>query len=194
MIDFIIPSIGRNTIKAACESVLNQRNIHWKAYVGFDGLREEQVSKEILVDDKRISYLYFHEKLGVVDFHGNAGRVRNKIIESIEQPSEWIGFLDDDDSLSQFYVEILHNEIEKEDHDCFVFRMNDKGNIIPPFHMNELKQNHVGISFCVKRSFILMNNIRFENSNCEDFLFLKKLIDYSAKIKILPFVGYFVGV
>lgn len=194
MIDFIIPSIGRETIKRSCESVMNQTDPYWNAYVGFDGLSEEQVDKNLLVDDFRIHYLYLKEKLGVSDFHGNAGRVRNKIIESIEYPSEWIGFLDDDDSLSQFYVEILHKEIEKEDHDCFVFRMNDNGNIIPPFSMNELKQNHVGISFCVKRDFIMKHNIRFENNNCEDFLFLKQLMEHSAKIKILPVIGYFVRI
>jgi hypothetical protein len=192
MIDFIIPSIGRETILRSCESIIKQTDDHWNAYVGFDGLSDEDVNNDLLVNDSRIQYLYFKEKLGVSGFHGNAGRVRNKIIETIDNPSEWIGFLDDDDSLSQYYVEILRNEISKEDHDCFVFRMNDNGNIIPSFDTTELIQNQVGISFCVKREFIMKYNIRFENSNCEDFLFLQKLMEHSAKIKILPFVGYFV--
>ncbi len=192
MIDFIVPSIGRNTLKYACESVMDQTDAFWNLYVGFDGFEEDQVDKNLLLDDFRIHYFYFKEKLGTSAFHGNAGRVRNKIIESIDNPSEWIGFLDDDDTISQYYVEILKSELQKNDCDCFVFRMNDNGNIIPPFGMNELRQNHVGISFCVKREFIMNNNIRFENSNCEDFLFLQQLIDHSAKIKILPFVGYFV--
>lgn len=194
MIDIIIPSIGRETVLRSCNSVLNQTHPNWNCYVGFDGLSKGQVNPDLLVDDWRIRYLYLDEKLGTSDFHGNAGLVRNKIIESIENPSEWIGFLDDDDSLSQYYVEIIEKEIEKEDCDCFVFRMNLTGKIIPDFSMNHIEQNHVGISFCVKRKFIEENNIKFENNNAEDFLFLQEIIKHSGKIKILPYVGYFVGI
>lgn len=192
MIDFIIPSIGRNTINRSLVSLVNQTDPEWKCYVGFDGLTKEQVDLELPQDD-RIHYFYLSEKLGNSAHHGNAGRVRNKIISSIENPSEWIGFLDDDDSLSLYYVEILKNELKKDDCDCFVFRMNLDGNIIPPFSMTELQQNYVGISFCVKRDFIMKNKIEFENNNAEDFMFLQEIARYNGKIKMLPFVTYFVG-
>ena len=51
MIDFIIPSIGRETILRSCESVMKQTDDQWNAYVGFDGLSEEQVNNDLLVND-----------------------------------------------------------------------------------------------------------------------------------------------
>ena len=194
MIDFIVPSVGRETLPNSCNSLLNQTNPNWKCYVGFDGLNESQVSNDLLVEDSRINYLYLPEKLGTSEFHGNAGRVRNKIMESIEIRSEWTGFLDDDDTLSQYYVEILNNEVQREKYDCYVFRMNHNGNIIPPYDMDTLQQNYVGISFCVNTEFLVNNKISFVNNNAEDFLLLQSIMEHSGKIKILPFVGYFVRI
>jgi hypothetical protein len=194
MIDFIVPSLGRETLPNSTNSLLNQTNPNWRCYVGFDGLDESQISSDLLVEDSRIQYLYLKEKLGTSEFHGNAGRVRNRIMESIENPSEWTGFLDDDDALSQYYVEILNNELEKEVCDCYVFRMNHGGNIIPPFDMNVIQQNYVGISFCVRTEFLKSHNIGFVNNNAEDFLFLQEIHKNGGKIKILPVVGYFVRV
>lgn len=194
MIDFIVPSVGRETLPNSCNSLLNQTNPNWKCYVGFDGLNESQVSNELLVEDSRINYLYLPEKLGTSEFHGNAGRVRNKITDSIETRSDWTGFLDDDDTLSQYYVEILNNEVQKEKYDCYVFRMNHNGIIIPPYDMDTLQQNYVGISFCVNTEFLVNNNISFVNNNAEDFLFLQSIMEHGGKIKILPFVGYFVRI
>lgn len=194
MIDFIVPSVGRETLPNSCNSLLNQTAPNWKCYVGFDGLNKSQVSNALLVEDSRINYLYLPEKLGTSEFHGNAGRVRNKIMESIETRSEWTGFLDDDDTLSQYYVEILNNEVQREKYDCYVFRMNHNGNIIPPYDMDTLQQNYVGISFCVNTEFLVNNNISFVNNNAEDFLFLQSIMEHAGKIKILPFVGYFVRI
>jgi glycosyltransferase involved in cell wall biosynthesis len=194
MIDFIMPSIGRETITRSLNSLIQQSDPDWRCFVGFDGLSEDQVNVELLIQDSRIHYLYLKEKLGTSDFHGNAGRVRNKIIESIESPSEWIGFLDDDDSLSTFYVEILKKQVTLDDADCYVFRMNHKGNVIPPYDMNEIKQNHVGISFCLRSSFLKDKNLQFQNDNAEDFKFLQSVKEQGGVINILPYVGYFVGI
>lgn len=192
MIDFIIPSIGRPTLKNSLQSLLNQSNPEWKAYVGFDGLREEQIDKNILIEDERITYFYLHEKLGTFSFHGNAGQVRNKIMSLINQRNPWTGFLDDDDAISQCYIEILQNEINKEHKECYVFRMNHNGKIIPPFEIDTIIQNHVGISFAVNTNFIIENNIKFCNDNAEDFKFLLELSNVKGNIKILPFIGYYV--
>jgi glycosyltransferase involved in cell wall biosynthesis len=193
MIDFIIPSIGRETLPESLHSLIEQTNPNWRAFVGFDGMSESQVNKSILVEDSRINYFFLKDKLGVSAQHGNAGQVRNKIISLIDSPSPWLGFLDDDDKLSKFYVEILANEIFKEENDCYVFRMNHNGTIIPPFHVNTLIQNYVGISFCLKADLISSYGITFENDNAEDFKFLMKVTSCTNKVKILPYVTYFVG-
>jgi glycosyltransferase involved in cell wall biosynthesis len=194
MIDFIVPSIGRETITRSLNSLIQQTDSDWRCFVGFDGLSKDQIDSKLLIDDSRIHYLYLEEKLGTSSFHGNAGRVRNKIIESIDTPSEWIGFLDDDDSLSSYYVEILKQQMTLDESDCYVFRMNNKGVVIPSYDMNELRQNHVGISFCLKSSFLRQKNLQFQNDNAEDFLFLQNIKEQDGVINILPYVGYFVGI
>lgn len=192
MIGFVIPSIGRETLKHSLQSLLNQTDSDWKCWVGFDGKSESEIDKSILVDDDRITYLYFSEKQGQSAHHGNAGLVRNSIISHITDDCEWVGFLDDDDTVSKFYVEILKREIQKQFFDCCVFRMRyDSENIkvLPPFNMNEIVQNFVGISFAVNKKFLDDNDLKFENNNAEDFLMLKK-IQGNGKVYISSHVCY----
>ena len=193
MIGFVVPSIGRDSIKFTLQSLTNQTNPNWKCWVGFDGKCEDDIDKNNLIEDSRINYLYFKDKLGVSAHHGNAGYVRNSIISHITEDCEWIGFVDDDDTLSKFYIEILELEKTKSEFDCCVFRMRyDKDNqkVIPPFGMNHLQQNYVGISFCVSKKFIAKNNIKFTNDNAEDFKFLKEINDKGGKIYISPHITY----
>jgi glycosyltransferase involved in cell wall biosynthesis len=193
MIGFVVPSIGRDSIKFTLQSLINQTNPNWKCWVGFDGKCEDDVDKNNLIEDSRINYLYFKDKLGVSAHHGNAGYVRNSIISRITGDCDWIGFVDDDDTLTRFYIEILELEKTKFEFDCCVFRMRyDKDNqkVIPPFGMNHLQQNYVGISFCVSKKFITENNIKFTNDNAEDFKFLKEINDKGGKIHISSHITY----
>jgi glycosyltransferase involved in cell wall biosynthesis len=193
MIGFVIPSIGRSTIKYSIQSLLDQTIQDWKCVVGFDGKCENDIDKSLITMDDRIKYVYFSEKMGASAHHGNAGLVRNSIINHLDDDTEWIGFLDDDDTLSKFYIEILELEKIKYKFDCCVFRMRyDKDNqrVIPPFEMNHLQQNYVGISFCVNKKFIEKNNIKFTNDNAEDFKFLKEIYDRGGKIHISSHVTY----
>jgi glycosyltransferase involved in cell wall biosynthesis len=178
MIGFVIPSIGRETLKYSLQSLLNQTDSNWKCWVGFDGKSEDEIDKSILIEDERINYLYFSEKKGQSTYHGNAGLVRNTIISNISDDCEWIGFLDDDDTLSKFYIELLKREYDKQQFDCCVFRMrydSENKKVIPPFGMNDIVQNFVGISFAVNKKFLIDNNLKFENNNAEDFLMLQQI-------------------
>lgn len=194
MIGFIIPSIGRSSIRYTLESLLKQTHQEWKCWVGFDGKKQNQIDSSILVNDNRINYLYFGEKMGdESQHHGNAGQVRNEIIRNVGDDVDWIGFVDDDDTLSKYYVEILELEKTKFDFDCCVFRMrydenNDK--VIPPFGMNVIRQNFVGISFCINKKFMNDNQISFINDNAEDFNFLKQISDIGGKIHISNHITY----
>jgi len=193
VINFVIPSVGRDTLKYSLESLINQTDLNWKCIVGFDGKTKNDIDKGILVDDSRIEYLYLSEKRGESNHHGNAGLVRNSIIEHIDDSVEWVGFLDDDDTISKFYIEILNLEKTKGEFDCCVFRMRyDKDNekVIPPFGMNHLQQNYVGISFCVRKKFVDDHKIKFVNSNSEDFKFLKEIHDRGGRIHISSHVVY----
>ena len=105
--------------------------------------------------------------------------------------SEWIGFLDDDDTLTSDYVERLKLESNKNDFDCCVFRMILKdGLVIPRYDNNSLYVGNVGISFSVRTSFLKQNDIFFESSESEDFEFIKKLFDIKSKIHISDYITY----
>jgi glycosyltransferase involved in cell wall biosynthesis len=192
MITFVVPSIGRPTLKRSLESLINQKNKNWKCIVGFDGISEESVNKDLLLDDLRINYLYFNEKIGQSAEHGNGGMVRNKIMNRID--TEWVGFLDDDDCLYENYIDelLLCNP---DDLDCIVFRMRYENNpslVLPPPGMNIIAQNFVGISFAVRNDFIKNAGIEFINSNSEDFNFLSSIISNNARLKISESVTYLV--
>jgi hypothetical protein len=205
MIDFVIPSIGRPTIMRSVKSLINQgtmfrpNNPDWKAYVGFDGLSKEQVDRNFLFDDSRVTYLFSKTKLGAIGNWGegysqsNAGLVRNWIISQINSPNEWIGFLDDDDTVSNYYVDTLYLELQNKQFDCCIFRMRyDAGGekIIPPLGINEVIENQVGISFCVNKKFLKRSGVKFTNDIKEDYKFLKDLQEAGAKIHVSNYVTY----
>ncbi|MFZ9740378.1 MAG: glycosyltransferase family A protein [Candidatus Nanopelagicaceae bacterium] len=208
MIDFVIPSLGRPTIIRSVKSLINQgtmfrpKDPDWKAYVGFDGISEEQIDRNFLFNDKRVTYLFSENKLGVVGdweegySRSNAGFVRNWIISNIKSSNEWIAFLDDDDTVSNYYVDTFYLESQSKKFDCCVFRMRyDAGGekLIPPLGVNEIIENQVGISFCVNKEFLRKSGVKFVNDIREDYKFLRDLQNAGAKIHISNYVTYHVN-
>ena len=179
MITFVIPSLNRDTLKRTIHSLLNQTNPNWKAIVVYDGVDGESFN------DNRIKTFKI-DKLGEFSpHHGMAGLVRNYGIEKCD--TEWIGFLDDDDTIDVKYVDTLENKYNE--YDFVVWRMQDlNGTIIPKLGNNNLQFANVGISFCYKRKF---DNLLFDNNrDGEDFDFLIKLKSLSDKWVITPEVYY----
>ena len=114
MITFIIPTVGRPTLKKAVESIENQTNDNWKAIVVFDG-----IEPTISISNPKISVIKT-EKAGVGQ--NGAGNVRNYGMKFVD--SEWIGFLDDDDTIAPDYVETFNNELTSFPFvDVIIFRM-----------------------------------------------------------------------
>lgn len=211
MITFVIPSIGRPCITKTLRSLINQTNPNWRCLVGFDGLKKGDIDENILIHDDRIEYIFLNDRIGelhrnnevlsqlVLDdtAHGVAGKVRNVIIDHIQSDTEWIAFVDDDDTLISRYVELFYEEKSKHEFDCISFRMRLTAgnlNVLPPFHRgNEFSEDlacSIGISFCVNKKFIDDNNIRFVASGLEDFSFLHELYSKQGKIYISNYVTY----
>jgi len=193
-ITFIIPSVARDSLNNSLNSLIKQTNSNWCAYIGFDGLNEEQIKIKPLEDNRiRTFYLPKSGLLKNVDFkaiHSKAGNVRNQLLEK-DIESEWIGFLDDDDTLASDYVEGLKLESSKNNFDLCIFRMVLKdGTIIPRYGSNSLYIGNVGISFAIKTSFLKENKLSFNSSQSEDFEFIKKASDNKAKIYISDFITY----
>jgi glycosyltransferase involved in cell wall biosynthesis len=113
-VTFIIPTIGRETLEQSINSLLKQDNPNWKAIIIFDG-----IEPNIKCIDPRISILKC-EKKG--EGKNGAGNVRNYAVPFIE--TEWIAFLDDDDTVADDYVTCLQKQIEEiPDLDVLIFRM-----------------------------------------------------------------------
>lgn len=184
IITFIIPTIGRDSLSIAIQSLLKQTNPNWKCILVFDGV---QIQTEIdyiggkysLLEDTRFSLLRT-KKLGNLNLTnlnsrigGSAGLVRDEALKLCS--TEWVGFLDDDDFLSQTYVELLYEKYHT--YDLVVWRaIWNNGQILPPLGTNELKRSMVGIHFCYKKS--TFPNIFFNhNDGGEDFNFLKKILN-----------------
>lgn len=178
-ITFIIPTIGRITLLDTLQSLLNLNCNNWKAIIVYDGIKQN-----ISIDDERI-------KIYEIKKCGKAGNVRNYGLTKVEN-SEWVAFVDDDDLLSEDYIDKL--KLEKrlnDDIDVCIFRMIDQYNKILPSHNdNTIYKSRVGISFAVK--YEIAKNIFFKDELCEDYLYLKELEFKKNKIVISCYVCYFV--
>jgi glycosyltransferase involved in cell wall biosynthesis len=181
-ITFIIPTIGRKTLENSIISLQNQTIQSWKAIIIFDGIK-----CNFKIDDNRIKIIE-SEKLG--ENINSAGNVRNLGIS--KSNTKWIAFLDDDDVISNDYIELFYNELNlNKDLDVLIFRMKMDNRIIPNLLTNNFYICDVGISFIMKRE-IFDNNLYFAPSGVEDFAYLNKIRESNYKIIISPFIKYFV--
>jgi len=181
-VTFIIPSIGRPTLSKTLESLINQTNPNWKAIVIFDG-----ISPTIESLDSRIRFIE-SEKLG--QGFNSAGLVRNYGMQFVD--TDWIAFVDDDDSVSNDYVAILKKEIlEYNAVDLIIFRMEYDGTFYPKLESESFHSGDVGISFACKTEIVKKGHL-FEPSGVEDFNFLDGARNKNYKIMVSPYIKYFV--
>ena len=181
-ITFIIPTIGRESLQYSINSLLNQSILEWNAVIIFDGIKSTIVN-----NDERIKIIET-EKLGVNI--NSAGLIRNYAMSFVE--TEWIAFLDDDDIISDDYIEIFYKEIELySETDLLIFRMNNEERIIPKLDTNNFYLCDVGISFIMKKE-IYDNGLIFIQDGAEDFLYLDKIRKNRYKIMISPHTKYHV--
>lgn len=196
-ITFIVPTIGRKTLDRSIGSILNQTNPNWKCTIVFDGIpiiekinyKDEEYS---LVDDTRFKFIRIDKTGNLNDSSyksgGQAGLVRNAGI--LASKSKWIAFLDDDDTISANYVELLRKKYNN--YDVVIWRMHYTSDLIlPGLKSNEIFPSNVGISFCYQTKF---ENILFnQNDGIEDFYFLENLLNKTDDYIITSEVMYNVG-
>ena len=178
---FIIPTIGRVTLEKTIRSLQKQTSVNWLAIVIFD-----DVTPSIENNDPRILFLLCN-KLG--EGPNYAGRVRNYGMNFVK--TNWIAFLDDDDSISPNYVETFNEEIINFSADVVIFRMHFDNNILPELDTSDLQKGKVGISFAIKKKLVDSGFI-FSPSEYEDYDYLSLLKSNNYTIMISPYVLYFV--
>ena len=190
LITFIIPTMNRITLADTVKSLLNQTKLGWKAILIFDGCSPHDPYLLSLLNDPRILCITT-SKLGQENpIHNTAGFVRNVGLRLVDTP--WIGFVDDDDILTEHYMECFMKEITLTPSvDAIVFKMIERGRIIPPLNFNELVCGQVGISFAY-RSALVKDGFIFEQSTYEDYTLLKRMEKTGKKIVLSPFVTYLV--
>lgn len=161
-ITFIIPSIGRKSIKDSVDSLLLQTNNNWECIIIYDGVDGHYF------DDLRIRYINIPKTGSNSSSHGMSGLVRNYGLKEVN--TNWIGFLDDDDTIDSNYVQTLFEKYSS--YDFVVWRMiYPDGRILPS--RNKIEFGNVGISICYKNKF---ENLLFDtNRDGEDFDFIMKL-------------------
>jgi glycosyltransferase involved in cell wall biosynthesis len=187
LLTFIIPTIGRDTLTRTIESLEKQTNINWKAIIIFDSC-----SPTIELNSEKIQIIQI-EKKG--EGSNSAGNVRNEGIKLAT--TEWIAFVDDDDTIASNYVETFYNEIQEFNNmDVIIFRMSYHFNcnfIIPrlPPVDNIIYDGNVGISFAMKKELFDLG-YNFIPSHNEDFKLINRIRENNYKIMVSPYIRYFV--
>lgn len=182
-------------IRATIESVLNQIYTNWELIVVDDGSKDNSVEiiKEYCVKDNRIK-LFQHEN-GI-----NKGLAETIQLGIKNSKSDWIAFLEADDTITPDYLEKKINIINKYSSVNYIFNntniiANDKGtiewykkylNILDDF-LNKmefpcklikiLKNKHVN-NYIQTFSIIMMKKDLFDN------------IDYNSPVK--PWLDYYI--
>lgn len=195
MINIVIPSINRNTLKYTIDSLLKQTDPNWECWVGFDGFEIDEIDQKTLLIDDRIHYLYFPSEDKNNKHSKKPGIIRNLIIEKINNNRSWIGFVDDDDMLEKHYVELVKYETGNKEFDACIFRMrSDIANTrITPSFTNfsfDLEEDDIGISFIVNKKFAQEKNIKFSDKPPEQYYFLNDVQENEGKLHFSNFVSY----
>jgi hypothetical protein len=185
IITFIIPSIGRETLKNTIISLQKLKNPNWECIIVFDGIKQN-----IKINDNRIS-IYEIEKKGKKNY---GGFVRNFALQ-MDIKSNWVGFVDDDDTISDKYIDYLLEETKKyKCIDVLIFRMMYKnGVVLPDKDDKNIVMNKVGISFAINKRIFKKKKYFFKNNSREDYCFLRDLQIKKYKMLISSYVAYFVN-
>ena len=170
-ITFIIPTVGRDTLKNTIDSLFNQTCAEWKAIIIFDGVKpilsknaENNQTRNLSATIATFTERGHNESGGVVNggwmrsagghneqsktmpeniqHYGtiddrfqilqtekmerqqgfnSAGYVRNYGIRFAT--TEWIAFVDDDDTIKSTYIETFLSEMSNYENDVIIFRM-----------------------------------------------------------------------
>jgi glycosyltransferase involved in cell wall biosynthesis len=193
---FIIPTIGRDSLRRSLASLYAQSDPDWAALVIGDGVNPAYDLD--LHDLDRVAFFCPQE------IFDSAGLTRNwglSLFESYgpdvipNHLGEWIAFLDDDDHLKPEYVEHLRQHAEDYPWaEVIVFRMLHPTLGVLPASDGRLAWGSVGISYAAKRDVIKDRRFckeRAAEGHHEDWNLLKELMD-DHRVFISPNIDYIV--
>lgn len=203
LLTFVIPTIGRPSLKAAVQSVFDQTipaglivahdgpSSTGESYPKFampdldpvDPRTEKPIQRSVPTQTMTVGP-YYHESL-----------VRNEAIRSVETP--WVAYLDDDDEVDPHYAFQVQQVVQNTDPDVIIFQQTfpshdseDHGvKVFPNPDQELISWGNVGISYAVKTEWA--KRFPFKVTRHEDLLNLVALEAAGAKMSFLPFVAYY---
>jgi glycosyltransferase involved in cell wall biosynthesis len=190
LVSFVIPTLGRPSLRRTLESLAKQSNGDWEALVMVDAKAPSLYATEYEHLGGEISFWY----PGV---SGSAGLLRNEGVRLAQ--GMWVAWVDDDDWLDADYVERLSEHIHEKDPDVVVFRMLDERLGVLPRPDGVMTLGTVGISYALRRDVML--NYQFiredvsgpaEGWKHEDITLLNALKCDGCEIYLSPFITYYV--
>lgn len=195
-VTFVIPSMCRSSLVRSISSLRNQTDNRWKAIVCFDNC-----IPTIEPDDKVSVIVFDGDSARGPDCPGciskrksSAGVVRNHAFAHVE--TEWVAFLDDDDMVTNDYVQRLLEESESfPECGAIVFRMligRGRPRFVPGPHASHdnFKHGSVGISFAVKKE--ILKKCAFARGRGEDFRLLNDIKSDGSRIHFSRYMTYLV--
>lgn len=188
---FVVPSIGRPTLRRALDSFAAQTNRAFSAVLVMDGC----AAPDYVAGYGWLRAVALPARAGV---RNHAGEVRNVALRLAD--TDWVAFLDDDDTAAPAYVERLSEEIRRRPGaDAVVFRMRtDKAGrgvrVLPPPGAEAFVKNQVGISFAARRLPACLGGeaFSFVPGPTEDFCALDRLRSAGGEVVLSDSVEYFV--
>lgn len=212
MITVILPSFCRDTLNRSLQSLVNQTNPNWRCQLGLDGYSPPSSIKGnqfllssgnqppfSILQDSRITTTYIPQKLGNKYYrqletgNGQGGLVRNILIDNVD--TEWITFLDDDDTFHPEAIQRCYDEIATNSADCYILKRAydpEYRELIPPRDCRELELGKVSTSFLIRVDFLKNHGIVFVNDKFEDYIYAKMIEARGGRIKFSDYVTYHV--
>lgn len=193
---FILPTIGRLTLYNAIDSLFKQTKHNWFAIIAFDEIQQINNCEKFKTHYNSDKLIFININTRVINNnngHGRASAIRAESIKYLQRNEiyfDWIGFLDDDDTLNERYIEQTENEIFLNKYaKTIIFRMFYRGVILPRINDYTFIKDNVGISFIVHKD-IINDGINFKYSSTEDFDMLNDIRESNAIIVISPYLYY----
>lgn len=168
----VTPTIGRQTLSRTVNSVLTQKEANYKYIVIFDGIPATMSSQMETMTVVEI------EKRGIPGTNA-AGAVCQYGLDISD--TKYVGFVDDDDTITNDYVSEFYNVISDEDYDLIVFKMVYKNGVIVP-REKYIDFGNIGMSFIINKSFLKDKNIKFRNEIYYDFFMVYDIWTNKGKI------------
>jgi len=155
----VTPTIGRSSLLQTINSVIGQKDPNWKYVIVFDGVPPNFSSIDSRIKTVAVS------KTGI-EGTNIAGKVCQIGVDLSD--TEYVGFVDDDDTLKENYVSEFHKIVSTSDFDEIIFKMIYTDGIIVPFD-KYVDFGNVGMSFILRKQFLIDKKISFDQHKFYDW-------------------------